>query len=147
LMSYDGTRPSSTVEYRTRLEQLLDRFKAIRYLEPWNEPNNTPNLAAGTAAAYANSAYALCQNRGCTSIVGDFLDSQTNLLSYEKAYEQALSPANPPDWGIHPYGAVKTRNASTILDYRSNLPNGGVGDRLWFTEVGAYRCEDHVHYQ
>src|SRR4029077_13820498 len=102
---------------------------------------------AGTAAAYANSAYALCQNRGCTSIVGDFLDSQTNLLSYEKEYEQALSPANPPDWGIHPYCAVKTRNASTILDYRSNLPNGGVGDRLWFTEVGAYRCEDHVHYQ
>lgn len=143
LTSYDGVLPGSLAEYQTRLEQLLNRFPAIRYLEAWNEPNDTAGLTAATAAAYANSAFTLCQSRGCTVIAGNFLDSQPNLLLYEQAYEQALYPASFSNWGIHPYAAVKTRSASTVLDFRSDLPHGGIGDRIWFTEVGAYRCEDY----
>lgn len=144
LTSYDGILPSSAVEYQMRLEALLNRFTAIRYLEAWNEPNNTANLTAATAASYTDSAFSLCQTHGCTVIAGNFLDSPPNMLTYEKEYEQALHPANlPPNWGLHPYSAVKTRNASTVLDFRSALPNGGAGDRIWFTEVGAYRCEDY----
>ncbi len=145
LTSYDGILPSSPTEYQTRLEELLSRFQAIRYLEAWDEPNNTANLSAVTAAHYTNLAYSLCQGRDCTLIAGNFLDSP-NVLAYEHEYEQALDPANPPDWGIHPYLAVKDRSASTVLDFRSSLPNGGAGDRIWFTEVGAYRCEDYGQY-
>ena len=146
LASYDGILPSSSVEYQTRLEELLNQFKAIRYLEAWDEPNNTANLAAATAAHYTNAAYSLCQSRGCTLIAGNFLDSLPNLLTYEHAYEQALHPANLPNWGIHPYDAVKRQSASTVLDFRANLPGGGAGDRIWFTEVGAYQCEDYGRY-
>lgn len=141
LASYDGVLPGSPAEYQTGLEQLLDRFPAIRYLEAWDEPNDTAGLAAGTAARYTDSAYALCETRGCTVIAGNFLDS-ADMIAYEKDYERALDPADFSDWGIHPYYAVKTRNAATVLDFRSSLPDGGAGERIWFTEIGAYRCED-----
>ncbi len=147
LVSYDGILPSSSVEYQTRLQELLDRFKAIRYLEAWDEPNNTVNLAGAEAAHYTNAADSLCQSRSCTVIAGNFLDSLPNLLTYEHEYEQALDPANLTNWGIHPYGAVKTRNASTVLDFKANLPGAGLGEQIWFTEVGAYQCEAYGPYQ
>lgn len=146
LASYDGTLPSSVEEYQTRLKELLDRLTGIRYLEAWNEPNATAGLSAAAAAHYTTAAYALCQRRGCTVIAGNFLDSQSNLLTYEHAYEQALHPAQFTNWGIHPYYAVKTRSASTVLDFRSSLPGAGGGKRIWFTEVGAYQCEDYGRY-
>lgn len=141
LASYDGVMPVSSAEYQVRLEELLDRFPGIRYVEAWDEPNDTADLSAVTAAGYTNSAYALCRTRGCTTIAGNFLDSQPDMVAYEREYERALQPASLSNWGIHPYAAVKTRSASTVLAFRSNLPRGGTGMRIWFTEVGAYRCE------
>ena len=147
LASYDGVMPRSAMEYQIRLQALLGRFTAIRYLEAWDEPNHTAKLTAVAAAGYTNSAYSLCQTHGCTVIAGNFLDSQSNMISYERAYERALHPATLPNWGIHPYAAVKTRNPSTVLAFKSNLPGGGAGKRIWFTEVGAYRCEATGRYE
>jgi hypothetical protein len=141
LASYDGVMPVSIAEYKARLEELLDRFTGIRYVEAWDEPNDTADLDAVTAAAYTNSASSLCRARGCTTIAGNFLDSQPNLVAYEREYERALQPASLSNWGIHPYAAVKTRSAATVFAFRASLPGGGTGMRIWFTEVGAYRCE------
>ena len=146
LASYDGVMPGSIGEYQEMLEQLLDTFPAIRYLEAWDEPNATPGLDARTAARYTNVAHSLCGARGCTVIAGNLLDSDPNMVAYERAYEQALDPVES-DWGIHPYYAVVTRNPATVLTFKANLPDGGVGERLWFTEVGAYECEDIGGYR
>jgi hypothetical protein len=136
LTSYDGVVPNSSGEYQARLEQLLN-LKPIRYVEAWNEPNNRPFIPEAAAAHYANSAYSVCQSHGCELIAGDFLDSP-NMVGYEQRYKAQLNPTNPPNWGIHPYYAVKAENESTVLDFRSNLPNSG--DSIWFTEIGAYNC-------
>jgi hypothetical protein len=140
LAAYDGVLPGSDPEYRAALQALLDRFPATSYVEAWDEPNDTPGLFAGTAARYTLIAQSLCRARGCTVIAGNFLDSPS-MTAYEREYARALHPAGFADWGIHPYLAVKARNASTVLDFRSNLPHAGADERVWFTEVGAYRCE------
>lgn len=140
LAAYDGVLPSSDSEYRAALQALLDRFPATTYVEAWDEPNDTPGLPAETAALYTNAAWSLCAARGCTVIAGNFLDSPS-VIAYEREYARALQPTSLTNWGIHPYLAVKTRDAATILAFRSNLPDAGAGERIWFTEVGAYRCE------
>ena len=73
-------------------------------------------------------------------IAGNLLDSPS-MSAYEQQYARALRPASFANWGIHPYLAVKTRNDSTVLAFRSGLPEAGAGERIWFTEIGAYRCE------
>jgi hypothetical protein len=140
LAAYDGVLPGSYLEYRAALQVLLDRFPATAYVEAWDEPNDTPGLPADTAALYTNAAQSLCRDHGCTVIAGNFLDS-VSVTAYEREYARALRPESLTNWGIHPYLAVKARNASTVLDFRSNLPGAGAGERIWFTEVGAYRCE------
>lgn len=140
LAAYDGVPPGSDPEYRAALQALLDRFPATAYVEAWDEPNGTPGLPAGTAARYTLAAQLLCRPRGCTVIAGNLLDAPS-MSAYERRYARALYPASFADWGIHPYRAVKTRTAATVLAFRSNLPDAGAGERIWFTEVGAYRCE------
>src|SRR5262249_6832067 len=134
--SYDGVLPSSASEYQQKIELLLD-LKPVRYFEAWNEPNNKPFLPPATAAHFTNAAYSLCQSKGCTLIAGDLLDSP-NMVGYETDYEKDLSPPNPPNWGVHPYYAVKAQSEATVFDFRANLPNSA--DSIWFTEIGAYNC-------
>lgn len=140
LAAYDGALPGTPSAYRAALQALLERFPATAYVEAWDEPNDTPGLSAGTAAAYTLLAQSLCQAHGCTVIAGNLLDS-ASMTAYEREYVRALHPANLTNWGIHPYAAVKLRTASTVLAFKANLPDGGAGERIWFTEVGAYRCE------
>jgi hypothetical protein len=134
--SYDGVLPRSTSEYRAKIEQLL-ALKTVLYFEPWNEPNNVPFLSPASAAHFTNAAHLLCQVKGCTVIAGDFLDSP-NMVGYETGFEKELSPPNPPNWGIHPYYAVKAQSESSVVSFRANLPNSS--DAIWFTEIGAYNC-------
>jgi hypothetical protein len=140
LAAYDGVLPGSLPEYQAALQALLDRFPATPYVEAWDEPNGTPGLSATTAARYTLLAQSLCRDRGCTVIAGNFLDS-ASMSAYEREYARALQPANLTNWGVHPYLAVKAHEDATVLDFRSNLPHAGAGARIWFTEVGAYRCE------
>jgi hypothetical protein len=140
LASYDGLLPGSSTAYRAALRGLLDRFPATAYVEAWDEPNATPGLSTDTAAGYTLAARSLCQVHGCTVIAGNLLDSAF-MTAYEREYERALRLASLADWGIHPYLAVKTRDAQTVMEFKSALPHAGAGERVWFTEVGAYRCE------
>jgi hypothetical protein len=135
--------PLASTEYRAALAALLTAFPAIQVLEAWNEPNNThytSYLAPSTAAKLMNAAYAFCERHGCTAIAGDLLDSEPNLVKYEREYERYLTPADPVNWGIHPYHAVKYMTASTVSAFADALPNPE-SDHIWFTEVGAYYCE------
>jgi hypothetical protein len=140
LASYDGALPGSGAEYRAALQALLDRFPATAYVEAWDEPNRARGLPAATAARYTLAAQGLCRAHGCAVIAGNLLDT-ASIVAYERSYERALAPERLTDWGIHPYLAVKTHDAATVRDFRSNLPDAGAGERIWFTEVGAYRCE------
>jgi hypothetical protein len=142
LARYTRALPASSSEYETRLSELLAAFPKIAVVEAWNEPNNTAGLNGEAAAHFTNSAYALCElHHSCTVIAADFLD-KPELAAYEKEYNEDLNPANPPNWGIHPYYAIKNRSETSIIEFEANMPGKGAGDQIWFTEAGAYRCED-----
>ena len=117
-------------------------------MEAWNEPNDShysSYLAPVLAAGFMNAAYAFCQEYGCTAVAGDLLDSEANMLEYERQYESYLQPRDPVNWGIHPYHAVKYMTAETVESFREALPDPAT-DRIWFTEVGAYYCEAGTAY-
>jgi hypothetical protein len=145
LTSYDGVYPSSPSEYQIRLEQILARVSAmghpVRYLEAWNEPNDQGEESAANAANFTNAASATCgAGYGCTVIAGDFEDSP-NVAGYEDQYVKGLDPV-PVDWGVHPYYSVEEESEAPFANVREHLPNGGVGERIWFTEIAARRCSD-----
>jgi hypothetical protein len=145
LTSYDGVYPDSPSEYKLRLVQILNRASAmghpIHFLEAWNEPNNQGNVPALTAAHFTNAASASCEaGYGCTVIAGDFEDSP-NVAAYEDQYIKDLDPV-PVSWGVHPYYSVEEESEAPFLDFREHLPDKGVGERIWFTEIAARKCSD-----
>ena len=102
LTSYDGVYPTSSAEYKTRLQQVLGQARAmghsIRYVEAWNEPNNQGHESAINAAHFTDEAYSACGTEyTCTIIAGNLEDSPT-VGSYEDEYRTHLSPV-PTIWG------------------------------------------------
>ncbi len=145
LTSYDGVYPSSIAEYRARLQEILDRAREIAhpiaYLEAWNEPNNQGNVPALTAARFTNSASAVCRDvYGCIVIAAS-LEDNPNVSQYEDEYVTKLNPV-PRIWGVHPYYSVEQESEAPYLDFRDHLPDKGLGQQIWFTEVAARECSD-----
>jgi hypothetical protein len=137
--------PASVAQYNDAtagVAAFLRGFPEVRVVEAWNEPNNGkgPDVPAARAAAFWGAARADCATGTCdTVIAGDFNDAQTNLVTYEQQYVAALGGVDPVDWGIHPYYAVNEHTDNTVTEFLSGLPNAA-GDRMWYTEVGAYYC-------
>ncbi len=142
LTSYNGVYPSAAGEYQRELEQLLTQADGLQapvaYVEAWNEPNNQGNEPAATAGEIADWADAVCDQRACQLIAGDFEDAPS-LPSYEHEYIGALS-FSPRIWGIHPYRSVKAHSDVPVLRFEQALPDHGADTQLWFTEIGAYYC-------
>jgi hypothetical protein len=140
--------PAGQAEYGRLLAALLEAFPGVRYVEAWNEPNDS-GISAAEAAGDWSMASAVCAAR-CTAIAGDVLDSDPRLVEYERAYVAALGVQRPAIWGIHPYLAVKDHSATTVLEFERNFPTAtttaGSTPQVWFTEVGAYYCEDYRGY-
>ncbi len=85
---------------------MFGSFPRIRVLEAWNEPNDShysSYLPPAAAAGLMNAAYTLCQARGCTAIAGDLLDSEPNMVEYERRYERGLSPAEADRGNADPF--------------------------------------------
>ncbi len=146
LTSYTGAYPSSAADYEAQLRGILDRSSAlghpVRYLEPWNEPNNQGHVSAIDGALYTNAASSVCAARAsCTVVAGNFEDAP-ELGGYEDEYVAHLDPA-PTIWGLHPYRSVEHRSAAPALTFLAHLPHGGAGEQIWLTEVGARSCTDH----
>jgi hypothetical protein len=156
--------PASAALYGEYVAALLSYAASagepIRYLEAWNEPNNSGkgrvnmwHPSAAAAAGFMNVATSLCARYACTPIAGDFLDSQyqraghqevregvTGMgVRYEQEYVARLRRPLPANWGFHPYAAVKYATTETISSFERALPLKSL--ELWFTEVGAYHCE------
>jgi hypothetical protein len=143
LTSYDGVTPRSPAQFAGALAEILALARAdgvpIGYVEPWNEPNDQGRASPLAAARLADAAQAVCAGAGrCRVIAGDLLDDG-GMVAYERAYERGLT-FRPTLWGLHPYYAVAGHEDSTVLAFRENLPAGGAGAGLWFTEVGAMYC-------
>ena len=145
LTSYDGSRPASPREYRDELVKILGRARTlghpIAWLEAWNEPNGQGGESAADAAALTNAASSVCEGEhDCTVIAGDFQDSP-GVAAYEDEYVSELDPV-PTNWGVHPYYSVEQESEAPFEIVREHLPNGGAGERIWFTEVAARICTD-----
>jgi hypothetical protein len=142
------TAPETPAQYREALQALFRAFPELAIVEAWNEPNDShysSYVAPAIAAEFTNVAYAFCHEHGCATVAGDLLDSEANMLDYERRYESYLDPRDPGDWGIHPYHAVKYMSAETVASFREALPDPAT-DSIWFTEVGAYDCEAGAAY-
>jgi len=145
LTSYDGSLPGTPGEYETELVKILARARAlgapVGWLEAWNEPNGQGEEPARNAAAFTNAASSVCEGGyGCTVIAGDFEDSP-GVTAYEDEYVSDLHPV-PANWGVHPYYSVQEESEAPFETVREHLPNGGAGERIWFTEVAARMCTD-----
>jgi hypothetical protein len=145
LTSYDGVFPGLPSEYRDELVKILGRARAlgapIGWVEAWNEPNGQGGEEAAEAAAFTNAASATCgEEFRCGVIAGDFEDSP-GVGAYEEEYVKDLDPV-PTDWGVHPYYSVEEESEAPLRVVREHLPNGGAGERIWFTEVAARICTD-----
>jgi hypothetical protein len=145
LTSYDGVVPGTPSEYKFELVKVLGRARAlgepIGWVEAWNEPNGQGGESAAKAAAFTNAASAPCaQEFNCTVIAGDFEDSP-GVAAYEDEYVSDLAPV-PVNWGVHPYYSVEQESEAPLKTVREHLPNGGRGERIWFTEVAARKCTD-----
>jgi hypothetical protein len=138
LASWAGSLPSQDI-------------KLARYVVQWNVmqgagyPEELANLQRwyDQALALQLTPELALDNYNCDScsaIAGDLLDSEPNMVTYERSYERELTPADPGNWAIHPYHAVKYMTDSTVTSFRNALPSPAT-DRIWFTEVGAYYCE------
>jgi hypothetical protein len=140
--SYTRVYPNTAGEYQQEIEALMFAAEraglAVGFLEAWNEPNNQGNEPAAGAGEIANWAQALCAQRGCQVIAGDFEDAPS-LAGYEQTYIDALS-FSPSIWGIHPYRSVKAHSDAPVLGFEQALPDRGAGAQIWFTEIGAYYC-------
>ena len=91
---------------------------------------------------FTNSASATCeQGYGCTVIAGDFEDIAGRLQRMRKNISRNLNPV-PTNWGIHPYYSVEEESEAPFQNVRKHLPNKGVGEQIWFTEVAARKCSD-----
>jgi hypothetical protein len=145
LTSYDGSLPGTPGEYEAELVKILARARAlgepIGWLEAWNEPNGQGDESAQDAAAFTNVASSVCEGEyECTVIAGDFEDSP-GVAAYEDEYVSDLHPV-PANWGVHPYYSVGEESEAPFETVREHLPNGGKGERIWFTEVAARKCTD-----
>ncbi len=148
--------PRSTAEYAqyvgTASTALLKQFPAIKVLEAWNEPNLTGENPSVTAAAeYGAETARLCSGI-CTSVVGDLIDTN-GMQSYEEQYVPLLTGfvgGDPGVWGIHPYGATNRKEVAPVTTFKAHLPGKGTSDSIYFTEVGAYYCQEkegiEVHF-
>ncbi len=146
LTSYDGVYPQTMKEYESGLRLMLDRARTMghpfRYVEAWNEPNNQGAQTAQKAAQMTNSADALCaQGYGCTVVAGN-LEDAPDVARYEREYERALD-FSPAIWGVHPYYSLELESEAPLARFIANLPNGGAGERIWFTEIAARVCTDY----
>jgi hypothetical protein len=146
LTSYDGIYPQSAAEYSLSLKPLLERARAmgrpISYVEAWNEPNNQGALPAARAAQLTNAADSLCeQEYNCRVVAGDLEDSP-EVAGYEREYEQGLD-FSPAIWGVHPYYSVQEKSEAPLENFEVNLPRGGAGAQIWFTEIAARACTDY----
>jgi hypothetical protein len=145
--SYDGSYPASSDEYRVRLAEVLGRARGalgepVVYVEPWNEPNNQGHQPAVAAARFANAAQAVCSAGYDCAVVAGNLEDSPDAARYEQEYAKYLRFA-PSIWGVHPYRSVQEMSTAPLREVEAHLPNGGAGERLWFTEVAARRCTDY----
>ncbi|HET6505736.1 MAG TPA: hypothetical protein VFG42_03005 [Baekduia sp.] len=155
-----GALPATPGDYSVALSSLIDALAgaaggtAPTVIEAWNEPNLKTDLTAALAAQFWVKANVLCHG-SCTTLAGDFTDRRnsgtscassnfTSVKNYEQdylAYFTTHGIAAPTQWGFHPYNAGLCLTNSTVTDLNS-VVSGIPGYGLWYTETGAYTCQD-----
>ena len=124
-------RLPSLREYQARFRAFHRRFRWVRTITPWNEPNHASQPTVGVparAARYYNAVRASC--RGCTVVAGDMLDAP-NMRRYLARYRRALANV-PAVWGLHNYFDT-TYGGSAGLRTMLRAVEG----RIWLTETGG----------
>jgi IPT/TIG domain/FG-GAP-like repeat len=160
----DHSFPDDANDYNSKLSLLISALyngssphTAPPIIDAWNEPNaDRAVVTASLAAQFWVKARNLCAGV-CTPIAGSFVDSRdsnngascsttifTAVAKYEQdyvAYFTANGIAKPTHWGFHPYNAGLCKITQTMTDL-TTATAGISGRQLWFTEAGAYVCQD-----
>lgn len=136
-------------EFATAMSAFVRRYRTVRELAPWNEPNFTTSsnpLARrpALAASYYRVLKSVCRAEGvrCRIAAGEFAGIPGD--PYVDAYKAALGDLEPAVWGFHAhtdanrFQAGLDTTAPTTRFFLNRLDDGGRRPRFWIDEVGAY---------
>lgn len=127
-----GCPAPSAAEYAAGLRELLRTHPLVAVVEAWNEPNGAGEVAPQLARSYYDAATAACAV-ACTVLAGSLVDTPD-----AGGYLDRYGVPAGAQWAVHPYVAVERRDTRGLDEVARRLPPGAA---LWFTEIGAYRCD------
>lgn len=129
----------SVREYRTKVRELLRRYRSVREWGVWNEANSKTQPVVTLPGRTAKYFLALRKDcRGCTIVALDLLDGP-NARSYIRRFYKALGKRRrlAKIVGIHNYGdsnRARRNNTATII--KAVRPYNR-RTQFWLTETGG----------
>lgn len=137
------TRPPSVKEYRTKVGELVRRYRSrgVREWGVWNEANSRTQPVYKLSGARRTAKYFLALRkvcRGCTIVALDLLDAG-NTKSYIRAFYKKLGKRKrlAKIVGIHNYGDTnrsRRNNTKTIIRAVRRYNRRA---QFWLTETGG----------
>jgi hypothetical protein len=128
-----GFRLPRAAEYRLQARRFMRRYKQVREVSPWNEPNlavQPQNYNPRRIAAYYRVLRSLCP--ACKVLGADVVDN-SRLDAWMRSYLRVFPAGKAPAlWGLHNYVDVNSTSSwgtETMLRLAPGL--------IWFTETGA----------
>ena len=136
-----GSKPPSVSLYRSKVRELIKRYRGVREWGVWNEGNSRTQPVYKLSGARQTAKYFLALRgvcRGCTIVALDLLDAG-NTKSYIRSFYKALGKRKrlAKIVGIHNYGDTnrsKRNNTKTIINAVRRYNKRA---QFWLTETGG----------
>ena len=132
------TRPPSVAEYRTKVRELVRRYRSVKEWGVWNEANSKTQpvyRSASRTAKYFLALRGVC--RRCTIVALDLLDAG-NIKAYIRSFYRALGRRKSLAKlvGIHNYGDTNRKKNNTKVIIRE-VRRYNRRAQFWMTETGG----------
>ncbi|HEX8084832.1 MAG TPA: hypothetical protein VF529_11135 [Solirubrobacteraceae bacterium] len=139
------TKPPSVAEYRTKVRELVKRYRSVKEWGVWNEANSKTQpvyRSASRTAKYFLALRGVC--KGCTIVALDLLDAG-NIKAYIRSFYRALGKRKrlAKLVGIHNYGDTnrKKNNTKVIINEVRRFNRRA---QFWMTETGGLALLQHT---
>jgi hypothetical protein len=141
-----GDQPSPS-EYAAAVAQFRLNWPQVLDFTAWNEPNHPGfSVSALVAALYLRELMGVCSG-ACTVAAGDFSGNANATHTYWSEYRGHVDNLGlrPAVWAYHPYEAINDVSAVQTRGIADFISIIGADKEIWFTEVGAYYCQDQTY--
>ena len=136
-----NTRPPSVSLYRSKVRQLVRRYRSVREWGVWNEANSRTQPVYRLSGAKRTAKYFLALRkscRGCTIVALDLLDAG-NTKSYIRAFYKKLGRKRrlARIVGIHNYGDTNRSGRNNTKTIIKAVKRYNKRADFWLTETGG----------